>query len=461
MPNRPKALRGAAINMPGTGMRPRPEFGSPQKMSYGYTDRQRNWDIAGTLVGVGRPNAQAIQTRQQIESHERSMFDKQRASDKDIVYPRLAAIIASMSNKNSLYFGDSTRINNLTSKEAERYFGGSLKVKEIKEKTKGGERLFEFSSYSNNELMSKFVATTPNFIERIHAYMKPEEQTDMYNRRKEATQQYEDTAAFLASSPPIQQIVARNPELMNDVQKAIWNGASMGKTQEEIITKILKATEAEEAELTKERTRKAEKHDADMAEAARKLEAGESLTAAQMAAYSQKQSENMEKFDGDYDFQYPLSEKIQKDPEKLTAYNADKLASRNTELNRRDAENLPEELAQKRSKKRAVKILIDDATGQMVYENANGEQFTDKGCTKPYEETAKKPARAKEKLTKKKKVSSKKRGYDYSKGFTPQVKQAKKAITKTARGALDFINRPMTEEKRRKLPRYSRQGLGQ
>ena len=56
---------------------------------------------------------------------------------------------------------------------------------------------------------------------------------------------------------------------------------------------------------------------------------------------------------------------------------------RNTSANKYDRAHLPKDKAQKNIRKRAVRSGKDE-TGQKVYANAYGEQFTDKACTKPY-----------------------------------------------------------------------------
>lgn len=536
LPRRPKPLEGMAVNL----LPPRSIPDARQQLNTVMQEKPARW--------MFKPQLRARKFEMDMETHKASMAANERERAGKIAIQKISGGLAWMNDNKSPRFGDPTVLNDIfkNSKEAQAFIGGGFHATPT-EKIHEGNKIYSiriFNPQTNEDIVTR-EQTAKDMINWFDGQLLPEYRAELRSK----------VAANNKERARIQEKLEANPELLRGVLKGdvskdnldllLGAGEESRAILEQILAEASVTRKADEAEEKKERTRKQQLHDKKMAAEEKRLKAGESLTAAQTASYSQKQSENMEKFDEDYGLKYPLTEKIQKDPEKLTAYNADKLASRNTELNRRDTENLPEKLAQERSKRRAVKILVDDATGQMVYENADGEQFTNEGCTKAYRESSQKDDNLRADGTKKgkgfkgvlkmtdgsdrvmtelsigvniggkeieipsivststkteldylrsgkkptpdivnkaKKHAEKRmeqglppfyqegekrpkkkpsRGYDYSKGFTSQVKQAKKAITKTARGALDFINRPMTEEKRRKLPRYSRQGLGQ
>ena len=110
----------------------------------------------------------------------------------------------------------------------------------------------------------------------------------------------------------------------------------------------------------------------------RKVETGE-ITLKEKRSYNQKRFTHMEGFSEKWaDNNFPPE-----DPKEMNKYNLRKKLDENKELNRYDSSILGKEASRKQIKRRAVRSGVDE-TGQRIYANTYGEQFTDMACTKPY-----------------------------------------------------------------------------
>jgi len=251
-----------------TGVAARRMFNSPERTKYDYTEGQQTFDKWGKALGVGALNAQAIDTRKGIESHERSMMDQEREADRDIADRRIAATIATITsntkdadgNPTNPHFLDATLLNNLRSDEVTRYLGGKFNVTKAM-KTQSGDQLYKvdvFTPDDKNELIQSFHGTTQNIVERLHAYQDPDAQIQMGNKVKESREDFERKLAFLKSDPSINELVAKGIPL-NVIQSAISNGHSLGQSEKEVVARLLKSqTAADEKRETTATTAAAE-----------------------------------------------------------------------------------------------------------------------------------------------------------------------------------------------------------
>jgi len=264
-----EGLQNPGVNLPqGLPSAPkqaRRQFGSPERVKYDYTQGQQTFDKWGKVLGVGALNAGAIQTRRQIEAHERDMLERERSSDKKIADNRIAATIATITSntkdkegkQTNPNFLDATLLNNLKSKEVERYLGGSFTVTKA-QKTKGGDQLYKVDvrDLGNKDLIQSFHGTTQNIIERFHAFQSPEAQIEMGNAVKKSREDYQQKLEFMESDPSVKELRAKGIPL-NAVESAIGVGHSLGMTTKAVTEKLLK--EQKQAEIDAETARKTAK----------------------------------------------------------------------------------------------------------------------------------------------------------------------------------------------------------
>lgn len=240
---------------------PRFDFGGIKPKDYNYTGMQAVGDVAGQLLRVGRPFAEATKVNMGIESHERDMASKERIRSLGVATRQLGGIVARANPNNATIFQELNKVS-----EAEEFIGGQLRVTDTGETRKvdveGAEKehpiyTFNVLDPKTGESINEIQATTAEAVDMFDGMLAPEMQRQVRKTAQantEARKRIRTVGDRIgAGEGNVFDMMAEGIPLTPEMQDTLNTFfAGSPKNQQEIMAQLISDT-ADENELKKKR----------------------------------------------------------------------------------------------------------------------------------------------------------------------------------------------------------------
>lgn len=218
-------------NRPQLGMRTSGDVGSPQHdfggikpRDYNYTGMQAAGDVAGQLLRVGKPFAEATKINMGIERHERDMAGKERIRSLVVATQQLGGIMSRATPNNAHIFEEINK-----TPEAQEFIGGQLKVGDTGE-TRDGNPLYFFNILDpkTGESINEIQATTAEAVNMFDGMLAPEMQ-----------RQVRETSRFSAKARKrIKDVLEKYSTKEGNIIDLVAEGIKLSPLQQEVLDNI-------------------------------------------------------------------------------------------------------------------------------------------------------------------------------------------------------------------------------